>query len=59
MYINNVGSITQALFIGDRGSWEEHAGSKIQSQQVSLTSLGNCAGRAIVGKGAKYSCRFT
>lgn len=50
MYINNVGSITQALFINDRGSWEEHAGSKIQAQQVSLTSLGNCLGRAIIGK---------
>lgn len=54
MYINNVGSITQALFIGDHGSWEEHAGSKIQSQQVSLTSLGNCAGRAIVGISADF-----
>lgn len=54
MYINNVGSITQALFINDRGSWEEHAGSKIQAQQVSLTSLGNCLGRAIIGVSADF-----
>ncbi|KAG9017659.1 hypothetical protein FRB90_000355 [Tulasnella sp. 427] len=54
MYINNVGSITQALFISDRGTWEEHAGSKIQAQQVSLTSLGNCMGRALIGVSADF-----
>ncbi|KAG8948562.1 hypothetical protein FRC00_008532 [Tulasnella sp. 408] len=41
MYINNVGSITQALFINDRGSWEEHAGSKIQAQQLIARGVGH------------------
>ncbi|KAG8905762.1 hypothetical protein FRB99_008335 [Tulasnella sp. 403] len=54
MYINNVGSITQALFIHDNGTWDEHAGSKIQASQVSITSLGNCFGRAAIGASADF-----
>lgn len=50
MYINNVGSIAQALYINDNhGDWNELEGSKLQATQVSLTSLGNCAGRVLVG----------
>ncbi|KAG8924381.1 hypothetical protein FRC02_010471, partial [Tulasnella sp. 418] len=56
MWINNVGSITQALFInGNNGTWDEHRGSQEQAAQVSITSLGNCLGRALIGLSADFA----
>ena len=49
MWINNVGSVTQALYIKGNGQWDEVDGSKVQAFQVSITSLGNCLGRALIG----------
>lgn len=59
MYINNVGSITQALYIkGNNGEWDENYGSKLQATQVSITSLGNCFGRILVGQSVGHILPF-
>ncbi|KAH7106945.1 MFS general substrate transporter [Auriculariales sp. MPI-PUGE-AT-0066] len=54
MWINNVGSIAQALYAHQNPTKfptaaGDEASSKLQATQVSFTSLGNCAGRIIIG----------
>lgn len=54
MYINNVGSIAQALYAHanpttfDTPAGEE-AAAKLQATNVSSTSIGNCLGRILIG----------
>jgi len=50
MYINNVGSMAQALYLKEHnGQRDEEAESKWQASQVSVTSVANCLGRVIIG----------
>ncbi|KAG8992142.1 hypothetical protein FRB94_011943 [Tulasnella sp. JGI-2019a] len=50
MYINNVGSMAQALYLKEHnGERNEEAESKWQAAQVSVTSVANCLGRVIIG----------
>ncbi|KAJ7886216.1 major facilitator superfamily domain-containing protein [Mycena olivaceomarginata] len=49
MYINNVGSMSQALFSQDNPAYDEVEASKWQATQVSTISIMNFAGRIIIG----------
>ncbi|KIK22453.1 hypothetical protein PISMIDRAFT_102363 [Pisolithus microcarpus 441] len=49
MYINNVGSISLALFAKSNPNYEEEEASKLQAAQVSTLSVGNFAGRILIG----------
>ncbi|KAH7916644.1 major facilitator superfamily domain-containing protein [Hygrophoropsis aurantiaca] len=49
MYINNVGSISQALYAKGNPSYDEIEASRWQATQVSIISIGNCAGRILIG----------
>ncbi|KAH7927046.1 MFS general substrate transporter [Leucogyrophana mollusca] len=49
MYINNVGSISQALYAKGNPSYDELEASRWQATQVSILSVGNCAGRILIG----------
>ncbi|KAG8874508.1 hypothetical protein FRB97_008452 [Tulasnella sp. 331] len=56
MYINNAGSIAQALYLKEHnGQRDEEAESKWQAAQVSVTSVTNCLGRVIVGISADWA----
>jgi len=48
--INNVGSISQALYAKTHSVYDDVEASKWQAAQVSLLSLGNFAGRVLIGK---------
>lgn len=52
MFINNVGSIAQALSAKGNPDYDRVEAGKLQAAQVSLISLANCAGRIGVGAGA-------
>ncbi|THH01153.1 hypothetical protein EW145_g6962 [Phellinidium pouzarii] len=52
MYINNVGSISQALFAQGNPEFDEIESAKWQSMQVSIISIANCLGRILSGVGA-------
>ncbi|KAI5117521.1 hypothetical protein M0805_009529 [Coniferiporia weirii] len=52
MYINNVGSISQALFAKGNPDFDEIESAKWQSMQVSIISIANCLGRILSGVGA-------
>ncbi|KAI6106164.1 major facilitator superfamily domain-containing protein [Pisolithus croceorrhizus] len=49
MYINNVGSISLALFAESNPNYDEIEASKWQAAQVSTLSVGNFAGRLLIG----------
>jgi len=49
MYINNVGSISQALYAKTHEVYDDVEASKWQAAQVSILSLGNFAGRILIG----------
>jgi len=49
MYINNVGSIAQALFAHDNPAYDEAESSTWQAAQVSTLSLANFFGRVLIG----------
>lgn len=50
MYINNAGSIAQALYLKEHnGQRNEQAESQWQAAQVSVTSVANCLGRVLIG----------
>ncbi|GJJ07849.1 hypothetical protein Clacol_002055 [Clathrus columnatus] len=50
MFINNVGSIAQALSAKGNPDYDRVEAGKLQAAQVSLISLANCAARIGVGK---------
>ncbi|KAH7881863.1 major facilitator superfamily domain-containing protein [Phlebopus sp. FC_14] len=49
MYINNVGSISQALYAKANPIYDDREALKWQSAQVSTVSIGNFAGRILIG----------
>ncbi|KAJ7661486.1 major facilitator superfamily domain-containing protein [Mycena polygramma] len=49
MYINNVGSMSQALFAKGNPAYDEIEASKWQAAQVSTISIMNFSGRIIIG----------
>ncbi|KAH8834961.1 major facilitator superfamily domain-containing protein [Flagelloscypha sp. PMI_526] len=49
MYINNVGSMAQALFTEGKDTYSEAETAKQQAVQVSTISVLNCSGRIIIG----------
>jgi len=48
MYINNAGSIAQALFAHGNAGYDETESSAWQAAQVSIISLANCFGRVLI-----------
>ncbi|EIN04341.1 MFS general substrate transporter [Punctularia strigosozonata HHB-11173 SS5] len=55
MYINNVGSISQALFAQGNPDYDETMASQWQSVQVSAISITNCLGRIVIGFTADFT----
>ncbi|GJE99445.1 MFS general substrate transporter [Phanerochaete sordida] len=49
MYINNVGSISQALFAKGNPDFDDRKAAQWQATQVSTVSVMNCLGRIIIG----------
>ncbi|TEB28962.1 MFS general substrate transporter [Coprinellus micaceus] len=49
MYINNVGSMSQALYSHNNPHYDPVESARWQSTQVSSISLMNCAGRIVIG----------
>ncbi|KAJ7618509.1 major facilitator superfamily domain-containing protein [Roridomyces roridus] len=49
MYINNVGSMSQALFAKGNPTYDEVEASRWQAAQVSLISIMNFSGRIVIG----------
>jgi len=55
MWINNVGSIAQALVAqGSPDHWDEERAAKIQATQVSTISVMNCFGRIAIGVSSDF-----
>ena len=54
MYINNVGSISQALFAHDNPDFDTILSAQWQETQVSLISIANCVGRIALGSAADF-----
>jgi hypothetical protein len=54
MYINNVGSITQALLAHGNPDFDTALSSQWQATQVSLISVANCVGRIALGSVADF-----
>ena len=54
MYINNVGSISQALFARGNPDFDTVLSSQWQAAQVSLVSIANCVGRIALGFAADF-----
>ncbi|TFY63639.1 hypothetical protein EVJ58_g3140 [Rhodofomes roseus] len=54
MYINNVGSISQALFAMGNPDYDESKAGQWQATQVSIVSITNCAGRFFIGMVADF-----
>lgn len=52
MYINNVGSMAQALFARGDPQFDTIESAQWQAAQVSITSIANCLGRIIFGTAA-------
>jgi hypothetical protein len=50
MYINNVGSISQALYSAGTEVVDPKHAAQWQAAQVSTVSIGNCLGRIIIGR---------
>ncbi|KAI0337334.1 MFS general substrate transporter [Trametopsis cervina] len=55
MYINNVGSITQALFAKGDPEFDERKAAQWQATQVSTVSIANCLGRVLIGVIADFT----
>lgn len=55
MWINNVGAVVQALYAYHHPHYDSVTVAQAQTQQVSLLSLTNCAGRIIIGLISDYS----
>ena len=53
--INNVGSISQALYTKDNTSYDEVAAAAFQAAQVSMISIMNFIGRILVGVAADFT----
>ncbi|EIW81731.1 MFS general substrate transporter [Coniophora puteana RWD-64-598 SS2] len=49
MYINNVGSISQALYAKGNPTYDDLEAAKWQAAQVSTLSIGNFSGRVLIG----------
>ena len=49
MYINNVGSISQALFAKGNPDFDDRKAAQWQATQVSTISVTNCLGRILIG----------
>ena len=49
MYINNVGSISQALFAKGDPEFDDRKAAQWQATQVSTISVTNCLGRILIG----------
>lgn len=47
--INNVGSISQALFAKGDPNFDERKAAQWQATQVSTVSIMNCIGRILIG----------
>ena len=54
MYINNVGSISQALFARGNPDFDTVLSAQWQATQVSLISIANCVGRIALGSAADF-----
>lgn len=54
--INNVGSISQALYAHGNPDYDEVESAQIQSLQVSTVSIMNCVGRIIIGQSLLPPC---
>ncbi|KAG9095268.1 hypothetical protein FS749_010777 [Ceratobasidium sp. UAMH 11750] len=54
MYINNVGSIVQALLAAGNPNWDPKNGIERQATQVSIISIANSAGRLLIGLSADH-----
>jgi len=54
MYINNVGSISQALFARGNPEFDTTLSAQWQATQVSLVSIANCVGRIALGSVADF-----
>lgn len=54
MYINNVGSIVQALLAAGNPGWDHTDGVERQAAQVSIISVANSAGRLLIGLSADH-----
>lgn len=54
MYINNVGSISQALFAHGNPDFDTVLSAQWQATQVSLVSIANCVGRIAIGSAADF-----
>ncbi|KAG8809163.1 hypothetical protein FRC17_003571 [Serendipita sp. 399] len=52
MYINNVGSMAQALFARGDPKFDTVESAQWQAAQVSITSVANCLGRVLFGSSA-------
>lgn len=48
--INNVGSISQALFAKGNPNYDEGKAARLQASQVSIVSIMNCLGRVSIGQ---------
>ncbi|THH17574.1 hypothetical protein EW146_g3249 [Bondarzewia mesenterica] len=55
MYINNVGSISQALFAKGNPSYDEVEAAAFQAAQVSVISITNFIGRIFIGVAADFA----
>ncbi|KZT13250.1 MFS general substrate transporter [Laetiporus sulphureus 93-53] len=55
MYINNVGSISQALFAQGNPDYNEAKSAQWQAAQVSIISIMNCIGRISIGVLADFT----
>jgi hypothetical protein len=49
MWINNVGSVAQALYAQGNSTYDEEKAAQLQAVQVSTVSAMNCGGRIVIG----------
>jgi hypothetical protein len=54
--INNVGSISQALFAKGNPDFDDRKAAQWQATQVSAVSIMNCVGRLLIGRSAADIC---
>ena len=54
MYINNVGTISQALFARGNPNFDTVLSAQLQATQVSIVSIANCVGRIALGYAADF-----
>ena len=57
--INNVGSISQALYAKSTPEYDEIEAAQWQATQVSAVSISNCLGRIIIGNVYAFLCSST